>query len=148
MSVLQIIAIVIAAVAILGFLGVWLFVNGARKRVANDVRGRLGGEPKVFDSEAHCYGLESRDHTYLSTFGSLGVNDDTLLYVQWSPKQEFELERSRILGVEVIREFRDRDREEDLVAVRFSTEDGEDEDRVAWKVLAPDLWVDELSPSS
>lgn len=146
MSALQIIAIVVAVLAILGFLGVWLFVSGARKRVAGDVRSRLGGDPKLLDSEAHCFGLESKDHTYLSTFGCLGANDEQLLYVQWSPKQELELDRSRILGVEVTSEFRDRDREEELVAVRFSGDEGED--RVAFKLLDPSAWVDELSPTS
>jgi hypothetical protein len=144
---LQVVAIVIGALVIVGFIALWWFVSGARKRTSGEVRQRLGGADVVLlDGEAHCYGLESKDHTHLSTFGALGMSADKLLYVQWSPREEFELDRSKILGVEVSREFRGRDRDEDLLTITFQGETGED--KVAWKLTDNDSWLKELAPAS
>jgi hypothetical protein len=130
------------------FLLVWLYVSKARKQRSGEVRQRLGGEAVVLiDGEAHCFGLESKDHSYLSTFGCLGMNRDELLYVQWSPKQEFELKRADITGVEVTREHRGKERDEDLLSITFRDADG-GSDKVAWKLTDIDAWVSELAPTS
>jgi len=143
---LQVVAIVIGALVIVGFVALWWYVSGARKRTSGEVRQRLGADDVVLlDGEAHCYGLESKDHQYLSTFGALGMSGDTLLYLQWSPKEEFELDRSKIVAVEVAREFRGRDRDEDLLTITFQGDGGED--KVAWKLTDNDAWLKELAPA-
>jgi hypothetical protein len=145
---LQIIAIVLVVVIVIGFLLLWLYVSKTRKQSSGEVRERLGGDAVVLiDGEAHCYGLESKDHSYLSTFGCLGMTGDKLLYVQWSPKEELELRRSDITGVEVTREHRGKEREEDLLSITFRDADGET-DKVAWKLTDLDAWMKELAPTS
>jgi hypothetical protein len=154
MGTLQIVAIVLAVVLVIGFLILTLFVTNTRKKTVDAVKGRLGADKIVlYDEKAHCFGLTSKGHGYLQTFGCLATTPDAVLFVQWSPKEELELKRSDILSVDESREHQGRDRAADLLVVRFRSPEVEadeetgavaGEDAVAWQVDDIEAWKSEL----
>lgn len=155
MGTLQIVGIVLAVLLVGGFLVLTLFVTNTRKKTLAAVQDRLGADAIViYDEKAHCFGLTSRGHGYLQTFGTLAATPDTLLFVQWSPKEELELSRADILSVDLSTEHLGRDRGSLLLVVTYRdpsvTADPESgrvagQDSVAWKVDDLEAWKDELS---
>jgi hypothetical protein len=145
---LQIIAIVLVVLLVVGFGLVWLYVSRAQRQTAIQVLEDLDGEVKLMADKAHCYGLESRDHTYLTTFGCLAATDDQLVYVQWSPKQQLEIDRSSIVKVEKTKEHKEQEQGSELLSVTFQAPDVDGgRDVVAWEVDDVDDWVGELTTS-
>jgi hypothetical protein len=143
---LQVILLVVAALVIVGFVVLTLFVTNARKKTVQEVKDRLGPSDIILlDEKARCHGLESRGHGYLQTMGCLAVTPDRMLYLQWSPREELEVSRVDILGLDERREHNGRDRGADLLAVKFRNSDAEDgEDVVAWQVASLEAWSEEL----
>lgn len=150
MSTLQIVGIVLAVLLVGGFLVLSLFVTNTRKKTLATVQERLGVDRMViYDEKAHCFGLTSREHGYLQTFGTLALTADTLLFVQWSPKEELEVDRADILSVDLSTEHRGSDKGNLLLVVRFTspdvTADEESgriagEDSAAWQVADLEAW--------
>jgi hypothetical protein len=150
MSTLQIVGIVLAVLLVGGFLVLTLFVTNTRKKTLAAVQARLGADKIViYDEKAHCFGLASREHGYLQTFGTLALTGDTLLFVQWSPKDELEVSRSDILSVDLSTEHRGSDKGNLLLVVRYSSPDvtadeetgrAAGEESVAWQVAELEAW--------
>ena len=154
MGTLQIVGIVLAVLLVGGFLILTVFVTNTRKKTLAAVKQRLGESNVVlFDEKAHCFGLTSRGHGYLQTFGTLAATPDKLLFVQWSPKEELELARADIVAVDLSTEHLGSDRGSLLLVVTYRdpsvTADEESgrvagQDSVAWKVDDLEAWKDEL----
>lgn len=154
MSTLQIVGIVLAVLLVGGFLILTLFVTSTRKKTLAAVQARLGAdEIVIYDEKAHCFGLTSREHGYLQTFGTLALTADTMLFVQWSPKAELELARADILSVDLSTAHKGSDKGNILLVVRFTspevTADEESgrvagEDSVAWQVADLEAWKSAL----
>lgn len=154
MGTLQIVGIVLAVLLVGGFLVLTLFVTNTRKKTLAAVKARLGEDNVVlYDEKAHCFGLTSRGHGYLQTFGTLAATADKLLFVQWSPKEELELSRADIVSVDLSSEHLGSDRGSVLLVVTFKSPDvAADEeagtvagqDAVAWKVDDLEAWKSEL----
>ena len=115
------------------------------RRVAEDVRGRLGaGRILLIDERANSFGIESRGALQIRGNGCLALTAGELVFVMWIPRRELRIPRDRITTVERARSHLGKRIGRDLLRVRF-LDDAGDSDSVAWFVRNLPAWEAALS---
>jgi hypothetical protein len=142
-----IVAIVIAALLVLAWVGLTFFVKQKQSQGVERVRDALGGADAVraFEAKATCRGTESGPFNNLLGMGALGYNGDELLFVRWSPEAELRISASDVVSHTFVTEYAGKDYRKPLLQVTYKNPEhteGETpgQDVVAWEVEDPDAW--------
>lgn len=151
---LTIVLVVIIALVVVGWLVLTFVVRGKRSSGADEARELLGGPDRirVFDETAVCRGTESGEYNAWVGMGSLGLNDEELVFVRWSPHEVLRIPNADRTAHRFTVEHLGREYKSPLLQVTFRSPDHEDgetpgEDVVAWVVDDPDAWQEALAGS-
>lgn len=120
-----------------------MFFRKKRRRVAEEVRSRLGNVVAI-DDIANCFGLESKGAFQVRGNGCLAASQDELLFVMWYPRREILIDRELITSVERTKWHLGKSVFRPLLLVRFADEMGQP-DSVAWYVRDLPMWEAALS---
>ncbi len=109
-----------------------------RRASSSEVRARLG-DVLLLDDSALFFGIGSKGATQLRGNGCLGVSPTEVVFVRWWPRKEVRIEWERITGIERTRSHLGRRIGRDLLLIRFTNDQGQD-DSIAWFVNDLPAW--------
>lgn len=142
---------VIAVALVVGWVVLSFVVKKKQGAGADEARDLLGGDDSivVFDEKAVCRGTESGPFNTWVGMGSLGLNDQELVFVRWSPHDVLRIKRSDILSYVFTTEHLEREYKQPILQVTFTSPEHTDggtsgQDLVAWVVDDQDAWNDAL----
>ena len=150
MPALLVVAIVVVALllALVGgavAAGVW--ARRMQRENATATVERLGADRVLLvDETARLLGLASEQPAAGAAWGCLAVTADEVLFVQWKPKREVRIERSRLKSVEAPSLPIGRKGPVQLLALRYASAHDSIE-AVAFHVSELPRWLSELAPS-
>lgn len=138
MSSTWIIIVSIAGGLVLLLLAVGFVMGRVDRRLKGMVAARFARPDMIQASGANLFGQRSRTAGGIKGTGALVLSRDRLWYGLVVPKREIEIPITSIRSVTTPKSFMDRTIFRELLCVRFSGPDGEDE--IAWAVQAPEKW--------
>ncbi|MDP2345167.1 MAG: hypothetical protein Q8O67_29755 [Deltaproteobacteria bacterium] len=118
------------------------------------VKGRTASEALTqgeaivcIDEQANFFGVETKGAAQARGNGCLTATDQHLVFVQWVPRRDLVIRRTRIVAVERTRWHLGKSVGRDLLKVRFLNEEGQD-DAVAFSVADLPAWERALSSTT
>ncbi len=138
---LQISLLISAGLLIFGLL-LWLVLRTIFRRVDNKlkrmVKNRFSRQDMVQASGVNLMGQRSRPGGGIKGRGVLVLTRDRLWFALAVPERELTISMAEILSVSLPKSFMGRSIFRELLCVRFSGPEGEDE--IAWAVREPEKW--------
>ncbi len=148
---LTVLLAVIAVLLVAGWVVLTFVVKSKQSGGAEEARDLLGGDESivVFDEKAVCRGTESGPLNEWVGMGSLGLNDEELVFVRWSPHDVLRMSRSDIRSHLFTTEHLGREYKQPILQITFANpehDEGETpgQDVVAWVVEDQDAWNEAL----
>lgn len=146
---LTVVLIVIAVLLVGGWIALTFVVKAKQRDGAQEARDLLGASIAVFDEKAVCRGTESGPINAWVGMGSLGLNDEELVFVRWSPHDVLRIGRGDIRSHVFTTEHLEREYKQPILQVTYANPDHEEgetpgQDVVAWVVNDQDAWNDAL----